>query len=253
MSFCVRLKNNTPFWRWNYHLSSLGVQKHILVKSRYLQEWNTSANRLGDKGRFYFYELELKGVKLFYNVSMNHDTVYVINKIYLQFDCLQYLQFYLAQQPCFLHQRSRVRFFTLLLRNLQHRLYTFLNFKPPFVIRPISDGLFFQTGLSFQVRHRGLKVYLNVDYLLVPINQAFVIEATVINHDYYDEPVAVNINKYRIINYYPVTTFHRQVPISYFDAYGSLRTSLCKCDAKIFMTHAASINVNSGWVCALIY
>ncbi|XP_049877650.1 uncharacterized protein LOC126374919 isoform X2 [Pectinophora gossypiella] len=43
-----------------------------------------------------------------------------------------------------------------------------------------------QTGLPFQVLQRGLKVYLSVDYLIIPVNQPFFIASKVINQDYYD-------------------------------------------------------------------
>ncbi|XP_049877651.1 uncharacterized protein LOC126374919 isoform X3 [Pectinophora gossypiella] len=48
-----------------------------------------------------------------------------------------------------------------------------------------------QTGLPFQVLQRGLKVYLSVDYLIIPVNQPFFIASKVINQDYYDSFVEI--------------------------------------------------------------
>ncbi|KAI5643092.1 REJ domain-containing protein [Phthorimaea operculella] len=46
-----------------------------------------------------------------------------------------------------------------------------------------------QTGLPFQVLKRGIKVFLNVDYLVIPVNYPFTIEAQVFNPDYYGSTV----------------------------------------------------------------
>ncbi|XP_053613608.1 uncharacterized protein LOC128677059 [Plodia interpunctella] len=51
-----------------------------------------------------------------------------------------------------------------------------------------SDGHFItQTGVAFKVPPRGVEVYLNFDYLVISADQPLTVEATVVNHDNYDQ------------------------------------------------------------------
>ncbi|XP_026315144.1 uncharacterized protein LOC113226641 [Hyposmocoma kahamanoa] len=58
------------------------------------------------------------------------------------------------------------------------------------VIKESTGHRITQNGLPIQVLQRSLEVFLNVDYLVVPVNKAFNIEALVINHDHYQEPIS---------------------------------------------------------------